>query len=382
MYIQHRYLEENKAFVGTTGLMTIDLPQKGLLSGLELRLKGYTGAMDGTPDCFMHDYITKIEVIVNGSQVVKSLTGDQLVGLMHYWGINHSQWEILNLPNDWIREQWYIPFGRWYHDLEYMLDLGSVNDPELRLHYDFTKTSHHGWTNGLALATGTHAPNICVIPHIVRDTDIVPAGYIKTSEIYRFISGNSKKENMTVPRGPVYANLYPQAYYQGRGLEHASDYIELNLNSDDKIPMRLEAIHMMECVLRQYGEYLGHLSIDAVDGQAFPLPVENGWAIGKIQGADARCVHHSYVGDNGYMVTIVTMATGNVFATALETAITYGGCYPFSIGAIPTFDLKDPRTWINSAELGDMWVRMENSATCGDNTTCILLADEAVNKYL
>jgi len=29
-----------------------------------------------------------------------------------------------------------------------------------------------------------------------------------------------------------------------------------------------------------------------------------------------------------------------------------------------------------------MWVRMENSATCGDNTTCILLADEAVNKYL
>ncbi|GAI46559.1 unnamed protein product, partial [marine sediment metagenome] len=93
-------------------MLTIDLPQKGLLSGLELRVIGYTATMDGEPDCFMHDFITKIEVIVNGSQVVKSLTGEQLLGLMHYWGIPHSQWETLSLPDDYIREQFYIPFGK------------------------------------------------------------------------------------------------------------------------------------------------------------------------------------------------------------------------------------------------------------------------------
>lgn len=381
MYIQHRYLEENRAFVGTTGLMTVDLPQKGLLSGLELRLIGYTGAIDGKPDCFMHDYVTKIEVIVNGSQVVKSLTGEQLVALMHYWGIKHSQWEILNLPTDYIREQWYIPFGRWYHDLDYCLDLGRVNDPELRIHYDFTKTSHHGWTNGLALDTTTHAPTICVIPHLVRDTDIIPAGYFKTSEIYRFTSANSKKENMTVPRGPVYANLYPQALYQGKGLEDCGEYVELNINSDDVIPLRLHAIHLMECVLRQYGEYFGHLCVDALDGQAFPLPVENGWAIPKCQGVGDWHAQHYYSGNNGWMFSLMDMA-GAALAAAQETSVTYGGCYPFSVGAIPIFDLKDPRTWINSAELGDLWVRLECSSTAGANNTCILLADEVVSKYL
>lgn len=382
MYFQHRYLEQDREFVGTTGLMTIDLPNKGLLSGLEVRLIGYTGAIDGEPDCFMHDYITKIEVIVNGSQVVKSLTGDQLLGLMHYWGIPHSQWEILNLPTDYIREQFFIPFGRWYHDLEYMLDLGRVNDPELRLTYDFTKTSHHGWAKGKALDTATHAPNICVIPHILRDTDIVPAGYIKSSEVYRFTSGNNKKENMMVPRGPVYCNLYPQAYYQGRGLEHCGDVMELNLNSDDVIPMRLKQIHIMESLLRMYGEYLGHICIHAIDGQAFPLPVENGWAISKVQGIQDAQEQHSYVGDNGFMSTLMTSTAAGAIATAVETAITYGGCLPFSVGAIPIFDLKDPRTWIKSAELGDLWVRCECSATAGANTTVILLADEVTTKYL
>lgn len=381
MYIQHRYLEENRAFPGTSGVLTIDLPQKGLLSGLELRVIGYTATMDGEPDCFMHDFITKIEVIVNGSQVVKSLTGEQLLGLMHYWGIPHSQWETLSLPDDYIREQFYIPFGRWYHDLDYLLDLGRVNDPELRIEYDFTKTGHHGWTHGKALDIASYESRIWVIPHLVRDTDIVPAGYIKTSEIYRFTSADNKQENMTVPRGPVYANLYPQAYYQGTGLEECGAVMELNINSDDKIPMRLSAIHVMECILRMYGEYLGHLCVHAVGGQAFPLPVENGWAIPKVQGVADFHAQHYYSGNNGWMFSMQTMA-GVATATAQETSVTYGGCYPFSVGAVPTFDLKDPRTWIDSAELGDLWLRCECGGSAGALTIVKLLADEVVTKYL
>lgn len=382
MYFQHRYLKQDADFPSAAGLETIDLPNKGLLSGIELRTIGTTTATTGKPDCFMHDYITKIEVIVNGSQVVKSLTGEQLLAMMFYRGIKHSQWEVLRLPSDKIREQFYIAFGRWYHDLDFMLDLGQVNDPELRIEYNFAKTDHHGWTNGAILDYATTKPNYCVIPHILRESDIVPRGYIKTSEVYRFTSGNNHKENMTVPRGPVYSNLYPQAYYQGRGLEHCGDLMELNLNSDNVIPMRLKQIHIMESLLRMYGEYFGHLAIDAIDGQAFPLPVENGWCVGKVQGASLYNVQHTYVGDNGFMVTIVDTATGLAYATHKEVALQYGGCLPYSVGAIPILDPKDERTWIDSSKLGDLWVRCECSATAGPNTTVKLLADEVATKYL
>lgn len=381
MYFQNRYLKQDAEFPSASGLETIDLPNKGLLSGIELRTIGYTGADTAKPDVFMHDHITKIEVIVNGSQVVKSLTGDQLLALMHYRGIKHSQWEVLHLPSDYIREQFYISFGRFYHDMDYMLDLGQVNDPELRIEYNFDLTSHHGFTNGAALAYGTHKPTYCVIPHLLRDSDVVPLGYIKTSELYRFTSGNSVKENMRVPRGPVYSNLYPQAYYISKGLEKCGDVMEFNLNSDDVIPMRLKQIHIMESLLRMYGEYFGHLCIDGLDGQGFPLPVENGWCVGKSQGANVYNVQHSFVGDNAFMPTVVQTDTGAAYATHREIALQYGGCLPFSMGAIPTFDPKDPRTWVDTSVLGDIWVRCECASDAGANTTVKLLGDEVVTKY-
>jgi len=382
MYIQHRYLELNKEFPSATGLETIDLPRSGLLSGIELRTIGYTAADTAKPDTFMHDHITRIEVVANGSQVIKSLTGDQLLAMMHYRGIPHSQWEVLHLPSDYIREQFYISFGRWYHDLDYMIDLSKVNDPELRLTYDFDMTAHHGWVNGKGLDYGTHKPTYCVIPHLLRDSSITPAGYIKTNEIYRFMSANSKVEKMHVPKGPVYSNLYPQAYYSGRGLEHCCNELTLNVNSDDNIPMDLRQIHIMESLLRMYGEYLGHLAIDALDGQGFPLPVENGWCVSKVQGINAFNVQHAYVGDNSFMPSIVNTTTGAAHPTHQEIAMTYGGCLPFSVGAIPTFDPKDPRTWIDTSRLGDLWVRATCSPTAGTNTVVKLLADEVVTKYL
>jgi len=380
MYWQNRYLKEGATFQSLTGLETIDLPNKGLLSGIELKVWGTCGAGGDKPDVWLHDRLKKIEVIVNGSQVVKSLTGEQLLADMLYKRTPINSHDIKNMASASCEEFFYINMGRHYHDMDFMLDLGRVNDPEIRIDNDFTLAAQGGWTNGVAMAV---KPSYSIVLHILRDPEVSPRGYIKSSEVYRFVGGISKKENMTVPRGPVYSNLYVQSWYKDQGLGYLLDKLELNINSDNIIPFRVGATELAAEIVRQYGLFRIMEQMSVKGGQAYPSPIEQGilhnvrvglidaeLAAGDLWG-DASPLSFRKTSDG------VTPVVGNVNVNA-----DFVGIWPFSVSAIPYFDPHDERTWIDSSKLGDLWVRFEGNASMGTSVTVKLLADEVVTAYL
>ena len=379
MYWQQRYLKDTAQPEGhATGLETIDLPRSGLLSGIEFRFWGTPGSTTGSPDCWFHDFLTKIEVIVNGSKVVKSFEGTQLVADMLYKKTPLYGHGMKNNAGTSAEEFFYINFGRFYHDLDYMLDLSKVNDPELRLTYNFDLTGHDGWTTkGEALAA---TPYYSVIPHIVRDYPGAPKGYIKTSEVYRFTSGNSKKENMKLPIGPVYANLYLQCFYKSHGLGYDVDKVELNINNDAIIPFRVGVLELEAEIVRKYGLFEISQEVYLTGGQAYPFPLE----VGEFFGRSAEAQDALLAG--GDLWACFSTAQYTVLSTQLAGTgsifffVTSRGAFPFSVAAIPIFDLEDERTWINSAVLGDLWLRVEESSSAASSTVK-LLADEVVTAY-
>ena len=379
MHIQQRYLEESKSFDATSGLDIIELPNKGPLSGIELRVWGTCGTGADKPDVWLHDRITKLELVVNGSKVIKSLTGEQLLADMLYKKTPHSSHDMKNMSGASCEEFFYINLGRHYHDLDYMLDLGRVNDPELRIEYDFTKTSQNGWTNGVAMST---APSRSVICHLLRDAPMEPKGYIKTSELYRFTGGVSKKENMRIPRGPVYSNLYVQSWYKAQGIGYLLDKLELNFNNDAIIPLRVGANELASEITRMYG--LHHMSqqLSMKGGQAYPYSLEQAvilmYQLGLVGYIPTYLDIWGNAGAPGFrdQATGLTPYTGN-----LNIAFTLLGIWPFSVSPIPYFDPWDERTWVNSVELGDFWVRFEGNASMGTSVVVKLLGDEVVTSY-
>jgi len=378
MYWQQRYLKYKSDFESsTTGLETVDLPKTGLLSGLEIRVQGTNGDSQAAPDIWLHDRMKKIEVIVNGSKVVKSFSGNQLLADMFYKKTPLSSHDMKNMNNSTAQQYFYINFGRFYHDLEYMVDLSKVNDPELRIDYDFGLTAANGWDAGVAMAA---APSLTLIPHILREPPMSPKGYIKTSEVYRFTSGNSKKENMKLPIGPLYAMLYLQCFYKSHGFVQDIDHVELNLNNDAIIPYRVDYLDILQQLVRSFGYFDMVTQSYITAQQAYPLMCEVGRLEGLIGAADDAEVCRM---DMWGMVTGVQMkkssdglpASGN-FCTTLH----YKGVLPFSEAAIPVFDLMDERTWIDSKTLGDLWLRVEQDANAASSTVK-LLADEVVTEY-
>lgn len=379
MHIQQRYLEEAKTFDATSGLDTIDLPNKGILSGIEMRIWGACGAGADKPDVWLHDRITKIELVVAGSKVVKSLTGEQLLADMLHKKTPISAQDIKNMTGASCEEFFHLNLGRFYHDMDYALDLGKVVDPELRIEYDFTKTSQNGWTNGVAMSA---APSRSVICHLLRDAPVEPSGYIKTSEIYRFTGGPSKKENMRIPRGPVYSNLYLQSLYKEQGLGAILDKLELNFNNDALIPIRVGPTELASEIARMYGVFDIAQQMSVKGGQSYPCPIEQGvLANVRIGLVDAIAGALDLWGGYGNIPLRkssdgVTAVTSNVNVLAA-----FKGIWPFSVSPIPYFDPMDPRTWVNSAELGDFWVRFEGNSSMGTNVVVKLLGDEVVTAY-
>jgi len=379
MYYQQRYLEESKSFDGLTGVDIIDLPNKGYLSGIELRVWGTCGTGADKPDVWLHDRITKFELVVNGSKVVKSLSGDQLLADMLHKRIQLGPHDFKNMSAASCEEFFYITLGRHYHDIDYMLDLERVTDPELRIEYDFTKTSQNGWTNGVAMSS---APYRSVVLHLLRDAPLPPKGYIKTSEVYRFTGGASKKENMIIPRGPVYSNLYVQSRYKDNGIGYNLDKLELNFNNDAIIPLRVGPTELASEIARQYGLFTVSQQFSAAGGQAYPFPIEQGRLVSTMIGlVDAMEAALDLWGASGNVPLRktsdgVTPVTGNV-----NVNITCIGIWPFSVSPVPYFDPWDERTWVNSRDLGDFWLRYEGNASMSSSVVVKLLADEVVTTY-
>jgi len=377
-YFQQRYLREVAAFPALAGLLTVDLPNKGLLSGIELRVWGTNGAGADLPDVWLHDRLTRVEVIVNGSQVVKSYDARQLQAMMLYKKTPHYSHDMKNMHSAAAEEFFYINFGRNYHDLDFMLDLGRVNDPELRLTYNFGLATAEGWTNGVAMAV---PPSYAVICHLLRDSDVTPRGYIKTAEIARFNNAANLQQNMNVPRGPTYSNLYLQSWWAANGFAAIVDHTEVNINSDDLIPYRIQPVDMIAEVVRMYGLFDMQQQVSLTHAQAYPFPLE----VGRIHYGDTGLVGvvpvYADLWGNAIPGFFKDIATGLVpTAGSYNVGMHIMGSLPFSVVPIPLFNPWDEKTWLNTAELGDFWVRVEETAAAAAGVMK-LLGDEVVTTY-
>jgi len=377
MYWQRRYIKEDQAFVGTSGLETIDLPNKGLLSCIELNLAVLGGAAADKPWVWVHDALEKVELIVNGSKVVKSLTGSQVLALSMYDKTFAEAQPPRQYANTTCYEKFLINLGRFYHDMDYMLDLGKVNDPELRLTFNWGMTGHNGWTGGQAFGT-TIAPKYSCIPHLLRESDVTPKGYIKTSEIYRFTSIANGKENMTIPRGPLYNGLYLESRYKWEGLGRNMDYVEVNINNSELIPFRLANQEFIVEMIRRYGLFERSEIVQITGKNDYPAPLEEG-------SVQESSYHNSdVIGCHGPMwggycnIGAYKISDYAAQPAALTRWLHFKGIFPFNLAKIPYMDEMDERTWVNSAELGDFWVRYEEGSGGGNGATIKLLADEVV----
>lgn len=112
-----------------------DLPKSGLLSGMLVQVSGtmVSGATLSTEATWLLDFLTKLEIVVNGATVVKSLDWLQQLYLvfLEQQALMANWWR--NYAAGVQREMLLINFGRYLWDTEFGLDLSKYNRAEIKV---------------------------------------------------------------------------------------------------------------------------------------------------------------------------------------------------------------------------------------------------------
>lgn len=239
--IRYAVLENDKAIAQatTSGVETIDLPESGILSNVMCQFKA-SGTYTDNMQLPMYYIIKKIELLVNGSQVVKSLAGDQIRALMWYSGGPFAQ------TNDYLQasgsnyayHMFPLYMGRTSLDTKLGLDLDAYTNPQLKITWDTSQTAVNGvtWDNR---ADPTFTYNI-----MAKLFDGRPAGfqnkYVQSSQLDEWTCASNTERGIEIPRGQALRGLMMQGSYLQKGLQHFFEKTKLDFDNGKYVPIDMD----------------------------------------------------------------------------------------------------------------------------------------------
>lgn len=228
MYWQREYLREGTTMT-RNATWREDLPKDGLLSSILLRMSvaGVSGAFANADKWRIKDFISKIEVVGNGSEVIKDLSGQVTDAIAFFdQGIaNPDYHHSYATGTKWCHML--LNFGRRLMDHQYGLDLSKWSNVELRITNDAT-SSEFGADPGLS-----------VLCYYLRDA---PAGqwpgYFRTEEWRKWTTVQNATEYLELPTSHkirrIFLQLWPDQdanYVSETAMWNVADDIELSLKT-------------------------------------------------------------------------------------------------------------------------------------------------------
>lgn len=258
MHWQDNRLVDAKSLSGTSGTETVDLPASGLLSDLEIKFDAKESETAETLLISQVDALAKIEVVHLGTQVIKSYTGRVARGIafLDDGKVPASGRGYAALGGNGFV---YVPlhFGRRTRDMEYALDLSKLTDPKLKIEWDCTLTDP---ITGYGFHS-TPVATLSVVTHTLKDYAGPVKGYIKTAQVKEYTVEDDTIEPVSFPLGNPFRRLIlrPLNWDSSTGLydqfspHQIADYIELNINDGERIPVKLKGVDIVQDYIRKYG---------------------------------------------------------------------------------------------------------------------------------
>lgn len=184
----------------TSGSETIQLPESGFLSQLNLRAAIKATYVDEVA-LNIWQAITKVEVLVNGSQVVKSLDARQLRALAWYHGMELNPLGTYGRHGTGDKTFWTFPilFGNFVGDTHHMLDLGAYSNPQLKLTWNGAPSSFDGVSRDLTTEPAFRYGLDGIIARGAMEEPV--EGYIKSSQLDSWLTADGATHTTEIPKG-------------------------------------------------------------------------------------------------------------------------------------------------------------------------------------
>lgn len=310
-----------KASDVSAGTETIDLPEGGILNEVIAQIRSKKAYSDNAmkPD---YHILRKIELLVNGSQVVKSLSGRQAMALMWYnggpFGITNTYQAQAN--DNIVYSEFPLYLGRFAGDTKAGLDLGSYSNPQLRLTWNTADETIDGvaWDGNSSDPTFTY--NI-----MAKLLDTPPEGflneYVQSQEINSYNPVATGEKRTEIPVGYDLKGIMMGSRYVSYAWDPAFHKVKLDFDNGKWVPIDLD-----------------YENLAAAFKQWFPRPcIRNFWATqAHGDNFDAGVMHVSSLSANGAGSSAYFMLWG-CFEFPIYTMSIYDHNHAAYETAVPVF---------------------------------------------
>jgi hypothetical protein len=238
MQFNRQLLVDSQDQTSDETVLQIDLPNKGCLSGIDLKLGAdNTTETYGSSKHSILEIPKKIEVVVNGDIRLFSMNAQEL--FQWYWIKNGKPpyHEFNTRPSETAEVMFPIRFGRWLGDPSYGLDLSAFDNAQLVIdyHLDPIATSTTLATDGYL--TGTF--NVNALAHITPPSK--PAsfrGCISTRQYYNYTTVASEVKRMALPTQYPILSAGVYLFRSAISMNALVTKASLSLDNDAFIPIR------------------------------------------------------------------------------------------------------------------------------------------------
>ena len=233
--LQYKYVVRKYSVAGQSGTVTFDLPEKGFIPEIIVRAFS-TPTASTNPALPLNDAITKIE-IVDGSKVIKSLSGNQIRALQMIW----DRKELTLTDTDANGTEGYGDFkiilGAMINGKKYAPDFSKFSNPQIKISWDYSQTDVKGATYD---ADTDPAMKFTVITLIDRENvSGFTHGYIKSSVIKTITQSPSTTHVVEIPRGDPLLGIGIEAGYNGLDWTEDVEVVKLDFDNGAWIPFEL-----------------------------------------------------------------------------------------------------------------------------------------------
>lgn len=254
----------NVPFTGIAGMEVRDLPTKGRLSAVVFECT-WDNLVGGDNTLNLADLMTLIEIIHRGSEVIKSLTGIQHMGVAWRRGCGQPENWMMALSAGTQRVQIVIPFGRYPYDREYGLTLDNLVNPQIRFTWNNAYAASNDAAGGFAAALGNWSIRLIYAPDVIRYK-----GYIKTSRIDQFPVAANTRHYTEMPKHYKWPRIYIQEECADFNLMFNTDEYVLEADNRAWVPVtldqwglqRLDTSEFGRPELWRYFQFLNQVTLD------------------------------------------------------------------------------------------------------------------------
>lgn len=361
----------------TSGTVTIDLPERGILTEVNLMVRCAQTYTDNQTLPF-HHAIKKIELLVDGSTVVKSLTGLQARALMAYrggpFGITNDYLQGVN--HNLYYHSFILYLGRFAGDTKYGLRLDAFSNPQLKFTYDLSTVTYDGVTYDSNTTDPTLTYNV-----MAKLLDGAPTGFtdkfIQSRQIDSWTVAASEEHNTEIPRGYPLFGLMLRAGYLDKYTFDFLNHVKLDFDNGKWLPIDMDYENLFALLRDIYPKPMSHSGyLRLANGDNFDAQFLHvvGGGINVVAG-NAATIKIPYL---GLPISVVSCQdyTGAALTSQVQCNYNILGYGPHQTVYIPMSHLLDGEAIsIPTTDYGRIDLKIETSSDSGSDAETSVVAE-------